>query len=64
MSDNYSSWAWSRIVGGVVAALSAIEKFAFLPYHPVWSIIMIALAIAVIWALTAHGTDLAASKGA
>jgi hypothetical protein len=31
----------------------------WLPYYPVWSILMIALNIAVIWALTAHGRDLA-----
>ena len=59
----FTGQTWARIVGVVVAALSAIENFAFLPYYPVWSIIMIALAIAVIWALTAHGTDLATSQG-
>jgi hypothetical protein len=28
-------------------------------FYPVWSIIMIAISIAVIWALTAHGRDIA-----
>lgn len=49
----------ARTVGVVVAALSAIVNFAFMPYYPLWSIAVIAVDIAVIWALTAHGRDLA-----
>ena len=59
----FTGWTWARVVGVVVAALSVIGNFAYLPTDPAWSIIMIALAIAVIWALTAHGTDLAKSQG-
>ena len=59
----WTGQTWARIVGVVVASLSAIGNFAFLPYYPVWSIIMIAFAVAVIWALIAHGTDLAKSRG-
>ena len=49
----------ARTVGVVLAALSAVANFAWLPYYPVWSIAMIFLAIAVIWALTVHGRDIA-----
>ena len=35
-----------------------LVNFAFIPFYPVWSIIIIALDIAVIWALTAHGRDI------
>ncbi|MGH2678574.1 MAG: DUF7144 family membrane protein [Actinomycetota bacterium] len=28
-----------------------------MPYYPVWAIVIIALAVSVIWALTAHGRD-------
>ena len=49
-----------RSVGVIVAGLAAIWNFTWLPYYPVWSIIMIAVAIAVIWALTVHGRDIAA----
>lgn len=45
---------WARAVGIVVAALSAIANFLWLPYSPVWSIILIGLAITVIWALTSY----------
>ena len=48
----------ARTVGVVVAGIAAIANFAWLPYFPVWSIIIIAICIAVIWALTAHGRDI------
>ena len=47
-----------RTVGVIVAGFAAIANFASLPYFPVWSIIMISISIAVIWALTAHGRDI------
>jgi len=50
----------ARTVGVIVAGLAAIANFAWLPYYPVWSIIVIAICIAVIWALTAHGRDISA----
>jgi hypothetical protein len=50
---------YGRIVGTTVASLSAIANFAWLPYQPWWSIVMIALSIGVIWALTVHGHDVA-----
>ena len=49
---------WARTVGVIVAVVSAIANFAWLPYYPVWSITMIAIAVTVIWALTAHGRDI------
>jgi len=39
--------------------LSAIVNFAFLPYYPVWSIIIITVDVLVIWALIVHGRELA-----
>jgi hypothetical protein len=47
----------ARTVGVIIAGLSAIANFAFLPYYPVWAIVVIAIDIAIIWALTAHGRD-------
>ena len=49
----------ARTVGVIMAGLAAIVNFAWLPYYPVWSIIVIAVCIAIIWALTAHGRDIA-----
>jgi hypothetical protein len=50
---------YGRIIGTFVAAVSAVVNFAWLPYQPWWSILMIALSVAVIWALTVHGRDIA-----
>jgi hypothetical protein len=50
----------ARTVGVLVALGSAISNFIYLPIQPVWSSIMIAICVAVIWALTAHGRDIAA----
>ena len=36
----------------VLAMLSAVANFFFIPYYPFWSILEIALAVWVIWALT------------
>lgn len=46
---------WARLVGIVLAVLSAIANFMFLPYYPLWSILIILLDVAVIWALTVYG---------
>ncbi len=48
---------WGRIVGVVLALVSAITNFAFIHYYPFWSILIIALDVFVIWALLAHGSD-------
>ena len=48
----------ARTVGVIVAALAAIVNFAWLPYYPIWSIVVIAICVAVIWALTARGRDI------
>jgi dolichyl-phosphate-mannose--protein O-mannosyl transferase len=49
---------WARTVGVIVAIVVAVENFMFIPIYPVWSIIIIAVAVTVIWALTAHGRDM------
>jgi len=46
--------AWARVIGIVVAALSALSNFLFIPYYPIWALVLIALDVAVIWALTTY----------
>jgi hypothetical protein len=58
----FSGNVLARTVGVLVAGVSAIANFAWLPIQPVWSSIMIAICVAVIWALTAHGRDIAAER--
>jgi hypothetical protein len=47
---------WARTVAVVVAFLSALVNMAFVPAYPVWSAIMIALDVVIIWAVTVHGS--------
>jgi len=49
----------ARTIGVFVALVSGVVAFMWVPYYPVWAIVIIALDIAVIWALTAHGRDIA-----
>ncbi|WP_186318984.1 hypothetical protein [Streptomyces sp. SAJ15] len=49
-----SGQGWSFIAGIIFAGLSIIANFMWLPYTPVWSIILIAIAIFVIWALCVY----------
>ena len=45
----------ARTVAIIVAVLSAIANFLFIPYYPFWSLLIITLDIFVIWAVAAHG---------
>ena len=49
---------WARIVGVILAFVSAIANIAFLSAYPIWSAIMIVLDILIIWALTVHGSEM------
>src|SRR5690349_2744873 len=50
---------WARTVGVIMAVLSALLNFVWLPYYPVYSVVVIALDVLVIWALIAHGREIA-----
>jgi len=43
---------WANSAGIGLAVLSALSQFAFLPYYPFWSILIIAFDVVVIWALS------------
>jgi hypothetical protein len=46
---------WARIVAVVVTLISAVVNLGFLSAYPIWSTIMIALDVIVIYAVVAHG---------
>ena len=50
---------WARTVGVAMAFLTTIVGFAWLPWYPIWAILIIVASIFVIWALIAHGRDIA-----
>jgi hypothetical protein len=45
---------WARLAGLVLAVLVALANFAWLPHYPLWSLLIIAFSVLVIWALTAE----------
>ena len=47
--------SWAAIGGIAFAMLSALDNFFFIPYYPVWSLVVIALDVWVIWALSRAG---------
>jgi hypothetical protein len=47
--------AWAAVVAIVLAVISAVANFFFIPYYPFWSLLVIGLDIWVIWALTRPG---------
>lgn len=49
---------WARVIGVVIAALSALTNVVFLAAYPLWSILVIAMDVAIIMALTVHGSAL------
>jgi hypothetical protein len=51
----------ARFVGVVLASLSLVANFLWLPSYPVWSIVIIAIDLLVIYALTVHGREAAAA---
>ena len=42
---------WARVAGMILAGISALLNFIWLPYSPWWSLMVIAIDILVIWAL-------------
>jgi hypothetical protein len=54
----FSGAIWARTVAVIMALISAVAGFAWMPYYPIWGIVFVAVATSVIWALTAHGRDL------
>jgi hypothetical protein len=48
---------WARVTGIALASLSMLFQFMFLPYAPIWSVIMIAIDVFIIWALASYRPD-------
>ncbi|GAB3889712.1 hypothetical protein GCM10029964_059940 [Kibdelosporangium lantanae] len=46
---------WARVVAVAFAVINAVAQLAFISAYPVWSTIVIALCVVVIWAIVVHG---------
>jgi hypothetical protein len=53
-----SGRTWARVAAITLAVLSAIANFAFIPYYPFWSMLIIVIDIVVIWAVAVYGGTL------
>jgi hypothetical protein len=50
---------WGRVIGVLIAIISAVVNLVFLPAYPIWSILVILIDILVIYALVVHGSEAA-----
>jgi hypothetical protein len=48
----FARQTWAGVVALFLVVLSAIDNFFFIPYAPFWALLLIALDVWVIWALT------------
>jgi hypothetical protein len=48
----------ARTIAVVVASISLLVNFFFIPVYPLWAITVIVIDILVIWAVTAHGREM------
>jgi hypothetical protein len=55
----FSGAVWARTIGVIMAMLAALIGFAWIPWYPFWAILIVAVSVSVIWALIAHGRDIA-----
>lgn len=55
----FAGEAWARGIGIFLAIMSAIANFFYIPYYPIWSLVIIALDITVIWALASYNQEAA-----
>lgn len=53
----FSGYMLARVVAVVVAGLSLIANFLFIPAYPVWALVVITLDVLVIYAVMAHGRE-------
>jgi hypothetical protein len=51
----------ARVAGVVLAVLSAVVNLLFIAAYPVWSVIIIALDVIVIYSIVVHGRELEAN---
>ncbi|MGV9712708.1 DUF7144 family membrane protein [Gordonia sp. NPDC003424] len=52
----FAAATWARVAAILIASLSIIANFLWLPYYPWWSVLLIALDILIIWAVATWRT--------
>ncbi|MRG59480.1 hypothetical protein GE115_06280 [Agromyces sp. CFH 90414] len=59
----FAGATWARVVAIILAIVSAVGHVFMLPAQPWWAMIVIALNILVIYALTVHGAEMRRAVG-
>ncbi|HEX5857867.1 MAG TPA: hypothetical protein VFY91_07155 [Microbacterium sp.] len=54
----FAGQTWARVVAVILVVLSAVGQLLLIPAQPWWSLIIIAVDVLVIYALTVHGAEL------
>jgi hypothetical protein len=49
---------WARTIAVIMASISLVASFAWMPHYPLWSLTIIAFDVLVIWAAVFHGPNL------
>ena len=49
---------WARVIAVILASASVIVNIAFIGAYPLWSMVIIAIDVLVIWAVTVHGREM------
>jgi hypothetical protein len=48
----------ARTVAVIIASISLVSNFFFIPVYPLWALTVITIDVLVIWAVTAHGREM------
>ncbi|MEI3866136.1 hypothetical protein V6S02_03440 [Microbacterium sp. CCNWLW134] len=54
----FAGQTWARVIAVILAGLSAVGQLMLIPAQPWWSLIVIAIDVVIIYALTVHGREL------
>jgi hypothetical protein len=49
---------WARVIAIILVSISAISQLFLIPVQPFWAVVIIAVDVLVIFALTVHGKEL------
>ena len=58
----FAGQTWARVIAIILAVLSALGQLLLIPAQPWWSLIVIAIDVLIIYALTVHGNELRAER--
>lgn len=53
----FTGAVWARLVGIFIASTSLVVNFLTIPYYPIWSLVIIALNVFIIWGLSTTDRD-------